>query len=79
MIERYTRPEMGALWADEARFQSWLEVELAVCEVMTERGVIPTNASSMFLLLTFLSSCQLVLTIGFEPMTSSLPRKCSTN
>ncbi len=41
MIERYTRPAMGALWADPARFASWLEVELAVCEALTERGVIP--------------------------------------
>ena len=40
MIERYTRPEMGGLWIDEARFRSWLEVELAVCEVLTDRGVI---------------------------------------
>ncbi len=41
MIERYTRPEMGALWTDQARFGAWLEVELAVCEVLTARGVIP--------------------------------------
>ena len=41
MIERYTRPEMGALWGDEARFASWLEVELAVCETLAERALIP--------------------------------------
>jgi adenylosuccinate lyase len=41
VIERYTRPAMGALWSDEARFTSWLEVELAVCEVRAARGAIP--------------------------------------
>jgi adenylosuccinate lyase len=41
VIERYTRKEMGGLWTDEARFRSWLEVELAVCEVLTQRGLIP--------------------------------------
>jgi adenylosuccinate lyase len=32
---------MGRLWTDQARLESWLQVELAVCEVLTERGVIP--------------------------------------
>jgi len=41
VIERYTRPEMGALWTDRARFGSWLEMELAVCEALAERGAIP--------------------------------------
>ncbi|MFM2080592.1 MAG: hypothetical protein RLZZ219_1274, partial [Cyanobacteriota bacterium] len=27
MIERYTLPEMGAIWSEEAKFQSWLDVE----------------------------------------------------
>ncbi|MEL6446048.1 MAG: adenylosuccinate lyase [Bacteroidota bacterium] len=31
MIDRYTRPEMGALWSEQAQFQSWLDVELAAC------------------------------------------------
>src|SRR5262249_53325678 len=44
MIERYTRPEMGALWTEEARYQSWLRVELAVCDELAERGVIPRSA-----------------------------------
>ena len=43
MIERYTRPEMGSLWTDEARWQSWLEVELAVCETLAARGEIPAD------------------------------------
>lgn len=41
MIDRYTRPEMGALWTLENRFRVWLEVELAVCEAWCELGTIP--------------------------------------
>jgi adenylosuccinate lyase len=44
MIERYTLPEMGALWSEEAKFQKWLDVELAVCEVHAEMGTIPREA-----------------------------------
>jgi adenylosuccinate lyase len=44
MISRYTRPEMGAIWTDENRFQKWLDVEIAVCEVHAEMGVIPRDA-----------------------------------
>ncbi len=44
MIERYTRPEMGAIWTDENRFQKWLDVEIAVCEVHADMGAIPSEA-----------------------------------
>ncbi|NQT25049.1 adenylosuccinate lyase [candidate division KSB1 bacterium] len=44
MIERYTNPEMGTIWDLQNRYQRWLDVELAVCEVQTERGVIPESA-----------------------------------
>lgn len=44
MIERYTLPEMGAVWSEENKFQKWLEVELAVCEVHAEMGTIPREA-----------------------------------
>src|SRR6476620_8364105 len=44
MIERYTLPEMGALWTEQSKFQKWLEVEIAVCEVHAERGTIPRDA-----------------------------------
>jgi adenylosuccinate lyase len=44
MIERYTLPEMGALWTEQSKFQKWLEVELAVCEVHAEMGTIPSEA-----------------------------------
>ncbi|MBP3952585.1 adenylosuccinate lyase [Bacillus suaedae] len=41
MIERYTRPEMGAIWTEENRFQAWLEVEIVACEAWAELGEIP--------------------------------------
>ena len=44
MIERYTLPEMGALWSEQNKFQKWLDVEIAVCEVHAEMGTIPRNA-----------------------------------
>ncbi|MDQ3714414.1 MAG: adenylosuccinate lyase [Acidobacteriota bacterium] len=44
MIERYTLPEMGAIWSLENKFQKWLDVEIAVCEVHAEDGVIPKDA-----------------------------------
>jgi adenylosuccinate lyase len=44
MIERYTPPEMGKIWSPLNRYQKWLDVELAVCEVQTRRGVIPEQA-----------------------------------
>ncbi|MBV9959884.1 MAG: adenylosuccinate lyase, partial [Acidobacteria bacterium] len=44
MIGRYTLPEMGALWSEQNKFQKWLEVELAVCEVHAEMGTIPREA-----------------------------------
>jgi adenylosuccinate lyase len=40
MIPRYTRAEMAAIWSERRKLESWLEVELAVCEVLAERGVI---------------------------------------
>src|SRR5256885_2607185 len=44
MIDRYTLPEMGALWSEETKFQKWLDVEIAVCEVHAEMGTIPRDA-----------------------------------
>src|SRR5438876_6190624 len=44
MIDRYTLPEMGAVWSEQNKFQKWLEVELAVCEVHAEMGTIPRAA-----------------------------------
>ncbi|ARK28699.1 adenylosuccinate lyase [Halalkalibacter krulwichiae] len=41
MIERYTRPEMGAIWTEENKFKAWLEVEIVACEAWAELGDIP--------------------------------------
>ena len=47
MIERYSRPELTALWTDEARFELWLAVELAVCEAMEARGIVPAGQAAI--------------------------------
>ncbi|RKY65331.1 MAG: adenylosuccinate lyase, partial [Candidatus Latescibacterota bacterium] len=44
MIERYTLPEMGAIWSLERKFQLWLEIELLACEAWTKLRVIPEGA-----------------------------------
>src|SRR6478672_9883182 len=44
MINRYTLPEMGTLWSEQNKFQKWLDVEIAVCEVHADDGIIPRNA-----------------------------------
>ena len=43
MIPRYTRPEMGEIWSEQSRFQSWLDVELAACDAWSKLGVIPSE------------------------------------
>lgn len=41
MLSRYTRPEMGAIWTEENRYQAWLEVEILADEAWAELGEIP--------------------------------------
>jgi adenylosuccinate lyase len=43
LIERYTLPEIGAVWTDEAKYRAWLEVELAVCRARAQLGEIPVE------------------------------------
>jgi adenylosuccinate lyase len=45
MIERYTRPEMGAIWSDQHKYECWLRVELAASEVLAELGEVPEGAA----------------------------------
>ena len=45
MIARYTHPEMGRIWSDPRRYETWLQVEIAAAEAMAERGVIPAAAA----------------------------------
>jgi adenylosuccinate lyase len=44
VIERYTLPEIGAIWTDEYKLKTWLQVEIAVCEAQAELGYIPADA-----------------------------------
>jgi adenylosuccinate lyase len=44
MIGRYQTAEMNSIWSEESKFSAWLEVELAVCRVWMEKGVIPADA-----------------------------------
>ena len=41
MIPRYTRPEMGAIWSDTRRYETWLDVELAATDALVDAGVVP--------------------------------------
>ncbi len=43
MIPRYTLPEMGSIWTDDARFGRMLDVELAVLRVQARRGLVPAD------------------------------------
>ena len=45
MIARYTRPEMGRIWSDQNKFQTWLDVEIAATETLAEAGIVPQSAA----------------------------------
>src|SRR5262249_25649566 len=45
MIERYSRPAMAALFTDDARLATWLEVELAACEACERVGRVPAGTA----------------------------------
>lgn len=44
MIDRYSTPEMIELWSEKSKFQAWLDVEIAVSEVLAEMGQVPSSA-----------------------------------
>ncbi len=46
MIKRYSRPEFAAVWSDERRYQTWLEVELAACVAMEREGAVPAGTAA---------------------------------
>jgi adenylosuccinate lyase len=46
MIDRYTRPEMGAVWSDQRKMECWLAVELAATDAWARGGVVPDEAAS---------------------------------
>jgi len=45
VIPRYTRPEIGAVWSPQRKFECWLEVELAATEAWAEEGAVPREAA----------------------------------
>ena len=47
MIDRYCTAEMSAIWGRHAKYQKWLEVELAICDAYAEEGIIPTEAHDL--------------------------------
>ena len=46
MIVRYTRPEIGAVWTQQSKLESWLEVELAATEAWAAEGAVPQEAAA---------------------------------
>ena len=44
MIERYTLPEMGSIWSEQAKYQSWLDVEIAATAAQAQLGRVPEQA-----------------------------------
>ena len=45
MIPRYTHPEMGRIWSEQRRFETWLQVEVAAAEAMADVGIVPAEAA----------------------------------
>src|SRR5207237_4084099 len=45
MIARYTHPEMGRIWSDQRRYETWLLVESAAADAMAAVGIIPSEAA----------------------------------
>jgi adenylosuccinate lyase len=43
MIPRYTHREMGAIWSDEKKYQTWLDVELAATDALADVGLVPAE------------------------------------
>jgi adenylosuccinate lyase len=45
LIERYTHPEMGRIWSDQRKYETWLQVELAAADAMAAAGLVPVEAA----------------------------------
>src|SRR5882672_3905089 len=45
MIPRYTHPDMGRIWSDQRRYETWLLVETAAAEAMAAAGIVPPDAA----------------------------------
>lgn len=46
MIPRYSRPEAANIWTEQSKYDSWLTVELAVCDALAELGQIPASSAA---------------------------------
>lgn len=44
LTDRYTHKEMGHIWSEQRKFETWLEVEIAASEVMADEGLVPSEA-----------------------------------
>jgi adenylosuccinate lyase len=44
MIERYTKPEIGAIWSEQNKYSLWLQIEILACQAQANLGVIPQEA-----------------------------------
>jgi adenylosuccinate lyase len=45
MIRRYTHPDMGRIWSDQRKYETWLQVELAAVDAMARAGIVPEDAA----------------------------------
>jgi len=45
MIQRYTHPDMGRIWSDQRKYETWLQVEIAAVEAMARAGIAPAEAA----------------------------------
>ena len=45
MISRYTNPEMGRIWSDQRKYETWLQVEIAAVDAMAREGIVPADAA----------------------------------
>jgi adenylosuccinate lyase len=45
MIARYTHPEMGRIWSEQRKYETWLQVELAAADAMAAAGIVPDDAA----------------------------------
>ena len=43
MIERYSTSAMTAIWSRQARYETWKDVEVAICQAHAEQGTIPAE------------------------------------
>ena len=45
MIARYTHPDMGRIWSEQRKYETWLQVEVAAAEAMADAGLVPAEAA----------------------------------